>query len=136
MDLTAIAQATEEEQKQGLVEWAEAFKADNWEEVNDIDNSAIKEAAKTMELILKNPTERELIRARMDALIDQRTIERSAERRGLAKGRAEGRAEGRVEGQINGFAGLVKDGLLSIAEAAKRCNMTTEEFAQKAGIPQ
>ena len=77
-----------------------------------------------MELILKNPTERELIRARMDALIDQRTIERSAERRG------------RAEGQIEFAAGMVKDGLLTIAEAAKRMNMTTEEFAQKAGILQ
>ena len=80
-----------------------------------------------MELIMKNPTERELVRARMDAMIDQRTMIKSAERRG--------RAEGRAEGQIATLAGLVKDGLLPIAEAAKRSNMTIKEFAQKAGRP-
>ena len=76
-----------------------------------------------MELIMKNPTERELVRARMDAMIDQRTMIKSAERRG------------RAEGQIATLAGLVKDGLLPIAEAAKRSNMTIKEFAQKAGLP-
>ena len=54
MDLTAIGQATEAEEKQGLVEWPEAFRADNWEKVKDIDNSAVKEAAKTMELTIEH----------------------------------------------------------------------------------
>ena len=138
MDLTAISQATDEEQRQGLTEWAEAFKAENWQEVKEIDNLAVKEAAKTMEMIMRNPTEREILRARTDAMIDQRTMLHSAERRGRAEGRAEGRvegrAEGRAEGQITAFAELVKDGLLTIAEAAKRSGMTETEFAQIAGI--
>ena len=54
-----------------------------------------------MELIMKNPTERELMRARMDAVIDQRTMMKSAERRG------------RAEGQIETLAGLVKKGMIT-----------------------
>ena len=57
MDLTAMDEATDEQKSQGLVEWAKAFKAESWEEVREIDNPAVKEAAKTMELIMSNPTE-------------------------------------------------------------------------------
>ena len=71
-----------------------------------------------MEMIMRNPTEREIVRARMDALIDQRTMMRSAERRG----------------QITVLTELVKDGILPIDEAAKRVNLETAEFAEKAGI--
>ena len=87
MDLTAIDQATDEEKEHGMAEWGEAFTADNWEEVQEIQNPAIKEAAKTMEMIMKNPTERELVRAGMDALNDQHTMVKSAERRGEKRGR-------------------------------------------------
>ena len=82
LDLTQIEQATEEQKEQGLVEWAKAFKANSWKEVNTIENSGVKEAAKTMRLILANPTERERIRMWNDAEIDRRTEIRAAERRG------------------------------------------------------
>lgn len=78
MDLTAIDQATD--QQQGLIEWARAFKAESWEEVNGIDNPAVKEAAKTMEMIMSNPTQREWIRMRLDAEMDRRTEIHAAER--------------------------------------------------------
>ena len=42
------------------------FKADSWEEVQEIDNTGVKEATKTMQLIMSNPTERDLVRARRD----------------------------------------------------------------------
>lgn len=42
-----------------------------------------------------------------------------------------GKAEGRIEGRLNGMIELVRDGLLDIAEAAKRANMTQEEFSRK-----
>ncbi len=80
MDLTAMDEATDEQKCQGLVEWAKAFKAESWEEVREIDNPAVKEAAKTMELIMSNPTEREWIRMRRDAEMDRRTEIRAAER--------------------------------------------------------
>ena len=49
----------------------------------------------------------------------------------MAKGRAEGRAEGRTEGILRALVGLVKDGLLSISEAAKRADMTVEDFEKQ-----
>ena len=54
---------------------------------------------------------------------------------GLEKGREEGRQEGRQEGQaegrLNTLAALVRDGLISIEEAAKRAEMTVEEFKEE-----
>lgn len=38
------------------------------------------------------------------------------------------------EGGIKMLAGLVKDGLISLKEAAKRANMTEDDFSQEAGL--
>ena len=47
----------------------------------------------------------------------------------------EGRAEGRVEGLVKGFASLIRDGILSLRDAASRANMTETEFtAQMAAL--
>ena len=51
-----------------------------------------------------------------------------------ANGITKGRAEGRAEGTFDTLAHLVRDHLLPVSEAAKRCNMTEVEFCQKAGI--
>ena len=40
----------------------------------------------------------------------------------------ESKAEGRTEGAVAALAGLVKDGLLSIKDAARRANMTESAF--------
>ncbi len=122
MDLTKIDEATEEQKAQGLVEWAHAFKADSWEEVNQIQNPAVKEAAKTMQLILSNPTEREMIRMRQAAQDDWITI-RNSERRA-----------GRNEGMINTLTNLVIKGRLSVQEAAEEANMSVQAFVKEAGI--
>ncbi len=57
---------------------------------------------------------------------------------GREEGRKEGREEGREEGiEIGGLRmliGLVKDGILTIVDAAKRANMTVEEFEAKTGL--
>ena len=57
---------------------------------------------------------------------------------GEAKGRAEGEAKGRAEGEAKGFMNamisLVKDGILTISDAARRLNMTEAEFEAKAGL--
>lgn len=57
---------------------------------------------------------------------------------GEAKGRAEGEAKGRAEGEAKGFLkaliGLVKDGILTLADAAKRAGMTVEEFEAESGL--
>ena len=122
MDLTQIEEATDEQKAQGLVEWAKAFKADSWEEVNQIQNSAVKEAAKTMQLIMSNPTEREMIRMRQAAQNDWITM-RNSERRA-----------GKKAGVIETLAGLVNDGVLTVEAAAQRANMTVQDFAKEAGI--
>ena len=40
----------------------------------------------------------------------------------------EEREEGRAEGLAEGLAGLVRDGLLELSEAAKRAGMSEAEF--------
>lgn len=74
MDLTQMQKATREQIDQGLVEWAKAFRATSWDEVNVIENSGVKEAAKTIHMIMSNPTEREMIYMRRDAQNDWRTV--------------------------------------------------------------
>ena len=118
MDLTQIEEASQEQKDQGLVEWAKAFRANSWEEVNDIDNSGVKETARTMQLIMSNPTEREMIRMRQDVENDWRTIVNSE----------------REQAQIDLMVELVRDGILSEAEAAKRLGMSEEEFVRPSRI--
>ena len=43
----------------------------------------------------------------------------------------DGRAEGRMEGFIKAYVGLIKDGLLSVKEAALRMHMTEEKFVEE-----
>ena len=49
---------------------------------------------------------------------------------GLEEGRAEGRAEGEITGTMKTLKGLVRDGLLTLSQAAERVNMTVPEFEQ------
>ena len=96
-----------------------------------------------MQLILSNPSEREMIRARMDAEIDWRTnliaareegMQRGIQeglRKGFRKGREEGLRKGREEGELNLLAHLVKTGKLSLSDAAAQKKMTEAEFAER-----
>ena len=47
---------------------------------------------------------------------------------GRASGIAEGKATGIIEGKIRTLADLVRDGLLSLSEAAKRADMSETDF--------
>ena len=47
---------------------------------------------------------------------------------GIEKGRIEGIREGKLEGAVTTLASLVKDGILSIEDAAKRANMSVDVF--------
>ena len=49
----------------------------------------------------------------------------------MAVAKSQGRAEGRAEGKLETLLGLVKDGVLTLTDAAKRVNMTEEEFTVK-----
>ena len=44
---------------------------------------------------------------------------------------AEERGKGRQEGVLDTLAGLVKDGMISLTEAARRANMTPADFQSK-----
>ena len=44
------------------------------------------------------------------------------------------RAEGKIEGILSTLASLVKGGILTLSEAAKRADMTNEEFGQRTGL--
>ena len=46
----------------------------------------------------------------------------------------EGEARGRAEGILITLIELGKDGILTLAEAAKRANMTVAEFQNKSGL--
>ena len=51
--------------------------------------------------------------------------------RGIDIGMSEGLSIGRTEGLMDCVVSLVRDGLLDLAEGARRANMTQEEFARK-----
>ena len=55
-----------------------------------------------------------------------------AEQREEAK--EEGREEGKAEGIMETLVGLVKDGILTLGDAAKRANMTVSEFEEQSGL--
>ena len=56
--------------------------------------------------------------------------------KGIAKGRTEGRTEGIAEGVAKGklllLVGLIEQGFLTLEQAAKELNVTTEEFKKRA----
>ena len=43
-------------------------------------------------------------------------------------------AIGEVKGFLEAMISLVKDGILTVADAAKRANMTVAEFEEKTGL--
>ena len=49
--------------------------------------------------------------------------------------REAGLAEGRAEGALIAFADLVRDGVISMAEAARRANMSLADFSAQTGLP-
>ena len=44
----------------------------------------------------------------------------------------DGRLEGERDGMLRAFSGLVRDGVITLAEAASRVGLTAEEFAAEA----
>ena len=49
----------------------------------------------------------------------------------LDASKEEGRSEGRTEGAFDTYVSLVKDGVLSLAEGAKRLGITEEELKSR-----
>ena len=71
----------------------------------------------------------------MVMMIRDMEIREEGREEGRAEGREEGRVEGRVEGREEGIfltlSDLVKSGLLSVAEAAKRAKMSIPDFQSR-----
>ena len=93
MDLTAVDEASEKEKEQGLVEWADAFRADSWDSAGQIENEGVKEAMKTMSMIMATPSERQLIWDRRMAIWDYNSSMSGARKAGREEGRKVGREE-------------------------------------------
>lgn len=93
LDLSAVDLADEVDREQGLVQWAQAFNAQDWNAFKEIDRNGIREAANTMAMIMMNPTERQLLWDRQLALMDYNTEMISARMTGIEKGMKKGRIE-------------------------------------------
>ena len=53
---------------------------------------------------------------------------------GKAVGMAEGKAVGMAEGRVKAYAEMVADGTIDMQFAARKLNLTVEEFVKKTGI--
>ncbi|MBR1710243.1 MAG: Rpn family recombination-promoting nuclease/putative transposase [Clostridia bacterium] len=104
MNLKAISKATDEDRRRGLVQWAEAFTAKNWEQIKKIKNSGIQEAVKQMQAVLGNPQQRQMIWSRKLAQMDHDSQIESARTEGIAIGKSEGITEGIAIGKSEGIA--------------------------------
>ena len=128
MDLTQLESATEEQFRQGLVEWGRIFRANSWAEIEAIENPGVKEASKTMQFILSNPTERELIRTMMDAEIDHRTQINAARARGIELGKKLGEAHGKTTAHQEDARRMKEDGM-SPENISKYTGLTLQDIA-------
>ncbi len=61
-------------------------------------------------------------------------ILQKGEENGIEKGRAEGRKEGEKTGTLKLLVQLVKENILTLADAAKRADMTVENFVKETGL--
>ncbi len=115
--------------------WMQLFKAKTEEELdmlNATNVSAIQHGVKAIRSLSEDEKIREYVRQREKAIQDYYSDMAVAESRGEKRGRAEGRTEGIEIGELRTLSGLVKDGILTLADASKRMNMTEEEFTAKA----
>ncbi len=111
MDLTAKGSATDQDRKKGLVDWAAAFNAKDWDTVGQIENQGVKEAKKTMELIMATPTERQLLMEREFAELDRQALIEDAISTGIQEGLKKGMQEGRKEGRKEGINEGITEGV-------------------------
>lgn len=74
----------------------------------------------------------------MTSIYNQKTATEMYGREQYAEGRAEGEKVGitksKKEGMIEAFLGMVKDGLLSMKDAAKRLGISQKELTKLAGL--
>ena len=110
--------------------WMKLIKADSEEALEMVrtttQNPAIQKGIDAVYALNADTVLREQIRQRDKAIRDYENE--------MAIARSEGKAEGTVEGKLNILAELVNEGILTIADAAKKANMTEMEFKEKTGL--
>lgn len=89
-------------------------------------NPAIRKGIDAVYALNADTVLREQIRQRDKAIRDYENE--------MAIARSEGITEGVEMGKLNTLADLVRDGILTIADAAKRANMTVADFEAKTGL--
>ena len=87
-----------------------------------------------MQVIMANPTEREMIRMRRDAEIDRRTEINAARRDGMARGKAQGLAQGMAQGMAQGVARGKTQGKTEMARILKREGVDPGIIAKSSGL--
>ena len=133
LDLTASESATQEDKDRKLKDWADAFNASDWETVRSIDNPSIKEAVKTMEMILSNPSERDRIWERKMAIMDYNTGLIGAELRGEERGMKLGAERGMklgAERETKRIARNLKDKGMPISDISSITGLSSDEIAR------
>ena len=106
--------------------WMQLFKAKTEEELdmlNATNVTAIQHGVKAVRSLSEDEKIREYVRQCEKAIQDYYSD--------MAVAKSQGRTEGRDEGKLETLLGLVKDGVLTLTDAAKRVNMTEEEFTAK-----
>ena len=68
----------------------------------------------------------EALRGVYEALREE--VDRESMKAAMREGMEKGIEEGRAEGVLSSLVSLVKDGLISVIEAAKRADMSEESF--------
>lgn len=117
---------------EGQVEdWIRFFNVETEEDLKMIEaktrNPGIQEAIQE----LRQFSLSRLLKARYEEHLKQVRDERAREEYVREEGEAKGREEGRAEGELSTLGELVEEGILTIEEAAKRKDMTKEEFQKK-----
>ena len=146
LDLNRTNLATEEDRQNGLVYWAELFKASTWEQIRGLAamDDAIMDAAETMYKAESDEEMRSWLRRREMAVWDYNTLMRTSREEGMAEGfskgrsegRAEGRAEGIAEGRVEGRAEGIAEGRANILTAMLKSGDTVEQIVERYGIPE
>ena len=70
----------------------------------------------------------------MTSIYDQKTATEMYGREQYAEGEKVGITKGKKEGMIEAFVSMVKDGILSVKDAAKRLGMSQKELTKLAGL--
>ncbi len=114
--------------------WMELIKADSEEALEMVrtktQSPQIQKGIDAVYALNADTILREQIRQREKAELDYANDMATARSEGLA----EGLAEGMSKGKLKMLAELVKDGVLTLSDAAERANMTVSEFKEKASL--